>query len=74
MPRTVSLRFRNGTPVSALKDPRQRREAEAVGQAFLDNPGERIVVVNPELPEEAREAARALLVGAIRTGTLRRSG
>lgn len=57
MPRTISIRFRDGVPVSRLKDPRERREAEEVGRAFLEQPGERIVVVNPGLPEEAREAA-----------------
>jgi hypothetical protein len=61
MGRTITIRFVNGEPVSGAKDPRRQREALAVGKVFIDNPGAVIVAPNPELPDEAQAAARALL-------------
>lgn len=66
MSRTITVRFKNGRPVSAAKDPKRRQLAEDVGAAFLDavdNGGDasRLVTVNPSLDEESKAAARALL-------------
>lgn len=62
MGRTISVRFKDGKPVPPrTKDPKKRAEAIALGEAFLKNPGPVVTVVNPELPDEAKAAARALL-------------
>jgi hypothetical protein len=66
MSKTITIRFKNGVPISNAKDPKTRREAETFGAAFLAAAKEgrdtlRVVGPNPELPDEAQEAARALL-------------
>ena len=66
MSKTVTIRFKNGVPVSNAKDPKTRREAEAFGAAFLEAAREgrdtlNVAVPNPGLPNDAKEAARAVL-------------
>lgn len=62
MGKTVSVRFKDGKVVpSKSKDPKYRALVQATGEAFLKRPGAVVAVVNPDLPEEAREAAQWLL-------------
>lgn len=61
MGKTISIRFVDGKPVSRLKDPKKRAEAEEFGRAFLERPGAVVAVPNPDLPDEAKEAVRCLL-------------
>lgn len=66
MGRTISVRFKDGVPVSNARDPKKKREAEAMGRAFLDaldKGGDpmNLVTPNPELPEEAQAVVADLL-------------
>lgn len=61
MGRTISVRLDGKGPATRSKDPRRVAEAEELKRAFLARPGASVVTPNPELPDEAREAARALL-------------
>lgn len=62
MGKTITIRFENGKPVPPrTKDPKRRAMAFALGQGFLDNPGAAIVTPNPDLPDEARGAAQAIV-------------
>lgn len=64
--KTVTIRFKNGVPVSNAKDPRTREAAEAFGAAFLAAAKEgpdtlHVTARNPDLPDEAKGAALAVL-------------
>lgn len=66
MGRSITIRFKDGVPVSNAKDPKVRREAEAFGAAFLAAAKEgrstlHVVMPNPNLTDDAREMASELL-------------
>ncbi len=64
MSKTITIRFKDGVPVSSAKDPKTRREAEAFGAAFLKAANEgrdtmHIAVPDPDpLAAESAEPAR----------------
>lgn len=66
MRKDITIKFKDGVPISNAKDPKTRREAEAFGAAFLRAAKEgrdtlHIPVPNPELPEDEQAAVRALI-------------